>query len=87
MDAARALLSALPTLDGTQERKKSSSKAATANAKAAVMRLNANLQHLGSIARAALPVDRAAQFEGELPRRARSSSKGRASKAGAATPA
>lgn len=68
LDEARTLLAALPTLDGAQERKRSSSKQATAAAKAAVKRLNANLQHLASIARIALPADKAEPFAAELPR-------------------
>lgn len=67
LDRAGKLLAAVSAADSTQERKKISSKQATAAANATQARLEANLVHLTSLAAVALDRETAAQFAAALP--------------------
>lgn len=88
IDAARTLLAALSTLDGDQERKRTSSKLATSAAGAIRARLAANLAHLKSIARSALPADKAEAIADLMPSSGRGSpAKGKPARGQAAAPA
>ena len=68
---AQSYAAAIANADSVQEASKLTSKQATAQRNAAVARLSANLAHLASVARVALPAETAQRFSALLPSNAR----------------
>jgi phage-related protein len=67
MQRAQTLAAAIASADSVQEASKLTSKQATAQLNAAIARLTANLGHLASVARVALPANVAQSFSALVP--------------------